>query len=35
MSDACAIGEHDRMIAAMLQAGTIDVVDHSNARAGL
>ncbi len=33
MSEAYAIGEHDRMIAAILQAGTIEVVDHSNARA--
>ena len=33
MSDAYAIGEHDRMIAAMLQAGTIEIVDHSAARA--
>jgi len=33
MSEAYVMGEHDRMIAAMLQAGTIEVVDHSNARA--
>lgn len=33
MNDAYAIGEHDRMIAAMLQAGTIEIVDHSAARA--
>ena len=33
MSESYAIGEHDRMIAAMLQAGTIEIVDHSAARA--